>query len=113
MFFAINLFTFYNLEVDDKEKEKILIPLADICNEFRFLPNPYGDMANDLCEVLENEILFTGISRMKRLIMDFPNITEFTRKGEKRSLAHLQDVIVYHNKPYNNNLINLLKHLDS
>jgi len=90
-FFVSNLFRFKTFEFTDRS----LLPLADICTEFRFLPNPYGKMANEMCEILENESFFPTISRLKRLIEDFPKIVDFERKGENKSISHYQNVFVY------------------
>lgn len=90
-YFVSNLFTFRTYD----DAERTLIPLADICTEFRFLPNPYGEIANELCEILENESYFPTITKLKRLMEDFPKIIEFDRKSENKSLAMNQSVLVY------------------
>ena len=93
-YFVSNLFTFKTFENMDKS----LLNLADICLEFWYLPNPYGEMASKMCEILENESYFPIITKLKRLIEDFPKIIEFERKGENKSLAHYQNVLVYETK---------------
>lgn len=121
-FFLSNLFTFKTYE----DSEKGLNQLIDICTEFRFLPNPYGEMANRMCEILENESFFPTITKLKRLIEDFPKIIEFERKGENKSLAHYQNVFVYEtrfghkmtgedkiNRSGNIQTVNLIKYLKS
>ena len=94
LYFVKNLFVFNTYNFIDFS-DSSLIQLSDICNEFRFLPNPYGEMANELCEILENESLFPTITRLKKLIEDFPNIAEFDIKGEGKSLSQYQNVFVY------------------
>ena len=70
-------------------------------------------MANELWEILENESLFPTITRLKKLIEDFPNIAEFDLKGEGKSLSHYQNVFVYEKKPFNSQTVNLIKFLKS
>mmetsp|Transcript_29643 Transcript_29643/g.29224 ORF Transcript_29643/g.29224 Transcript_29643/m.29224 type:complete len:256 (+) Transcript_29643:76-843(+) len=55
-------------------------------------------MANRMCQVIENEAYFPTISKIKRLIEDFPKIIEFERRGERKSIAHFQNVLVYETK---------------
>jgi hypothetical protein len=52
-------------------------------------------MASEMCEILENESFFPTITKLKRLIEDFPKIIEFERKSENKSIAHYQNIFVY------------------
>ena len=83
-------------------------------------------MANKMCEILENETFFPTITKLKRLIEDFPKIIEFERKGENKSIAHYQNVFVYetkfdtsksmgeeYNRMGNRHTVNLIKNLKS
>jgi hypothetical protein len=114
-----NLFTFKTYE----DTDKTLTQLTDICTEFCYLPNPYGEMANRMCEILDNETFFPTITKLKRLIEDFPKIIEYERKGQNKSLAIYQNVFVYESKNSslsdkidrsgNIQTVNLLKYLKS
>lgn len=70
-------------------------------------------MANEVCEILENESLFPMITKLKKLIEDFPNIAEYEKKGENKSLSQYQSVLVYEKKPFNVQTINVIKYLKS
>lgn len=120
-YIVANIFTFKTYENTDKT----LTQLTDICTEFCYLPSPYGEMANRMCEILDNETFFPTITKLKRLIEDFPKIIEYERKGENKSLAIYQNVLVFEskfatksttekiNRSGNIQTVNLIKYLKS
>ncbi len=84
----IVLFTYMKFPDVDKMKR-----FAQNCHELRLLPLPYGLLPHELIEVLDNENIVPGITKMFKLAEDFPFID--TLKEESKQHNFHQRAYVY------------------
>lgn len=72
------LFTYCKFSDKDRMKS-----LAQESHELRMLPVPYGLPPHELIDVIDNERVMPGISRVNRLNEDFPYLDHHSLNKEK------------------------------
>jgi hypothetical protein len=63
----IHLFTYYKFS--DRELLRIL---AQEAHELRMLPLPYGLLPHEMIEIVDNERIIPGLTKIFKLAEDFP-----------------------------------------
>ena len=74
----IQLFTYHKFS--DKEKMRAL---AEETHEFRMLPLPYGLLPHELIEIIDNERVIPGLTKIFKLAEDFPYLDHHSLNKEK------------------------------
>lgn len=71
----------------DKEKMK---QLAQESHELRMLPLPYGLLPHEMVEVVDNERLIPGLTKIYRVAEDFPYLDHHSlnKENEGYEIAH-------------------------
>jgi hypothetical protein len=57
--------------------------LAEETHEFRMLPLPYGLLPHELIEVIDNERVIPGLTKIFKLAEDFPYLDHHSLNKEK------------------------------
>ena len=65
---------------------KLSEKLADQLNEFRYLPIPYGHIANELIELLDSISLFPTLPRLFTQMSDIPFLKKFDRTVKTKEI---------------------------
>jgi len=87
----VYIFTYYKFL--DKKQMKLI---ADASHELRMLPLPYGLLPHEFIEVVDNERLIPGITKIFKLADDFPYVDQHSLQKEKDGLEnHLQKAFVF------------------
>ena len=60
--------------MDVADRKTHLANLASQVNELRLLPVPYGLLAHELVEVIDNERIMPGITWISKMAEDFPQV---------------------------------------
>lgn len=69
-----------NRYIDQKNRLK---ELSDVLDELRMLPVPYGLLAHELIEIIDNERLMPGLSWVGKFAEDFPFVDYHSTGKEK------------------------------
>eukprot|EP00347_Sterkiella_histriomuscorum_P023566 403334151 len=95
MFLIIKYAVSY-LPFSDKDRLK---QLAQECHELRMLPMPYGLLPHQVIEIIDQERIIPGLTRIEKLIEDFPYVDHHSINKEK------DDIEIFHQRAfvYNDN----------
>ena len=77
------LVTYYRFRDNEKDSEKVFRKLGDQLDELRMLPLPYGLLAHELIEVLDQERYLPGITWVGKFGEEFPFLDHHSMKKEK------------------------------
>jgi hypothetical protein len=75
----LHFFTYFNFS----DKEGILKLLTQESHEFRMLPLPYGLLPHEVIEVIDNERIVHGITKIFKFVEDFPLLDKHSLNMEK------------------------------
>lgn len=89
--FHVLIYIFSYFKFTDKEKMKLL---AQKCHELRMLPLPYGLLPHELIEIIDNERILPGITKIFKLAEDFPYIDHHSLNKEKDEFE------IFHQRAY-------------
>lgn len=97
------------------DKNNKLEELANRLEEYRMLPLPYGLLANELIQVIDQERVMPGISWIQKFAEDYPWVDHHSTQKEKYSIenpsqpSYHQHVFVSIGESKGNTLLNLFK----
>ena len=88
----IHMFTFFKF-TDRKAMEQ----LAQETHELRMLPIPYGLLPHEMIEIVDNERVIPGLTKIFKLAEDFPYLDNYslTKERDKYEIIH-QRAFVFH-----------------
>ena len=81
----IHLFTFFKFT--DREAVR---QLAQEAHELRMLPIPYGLLPHEMIEIVDNERVIPGLTKIFKLAEDFPYLDNYslTKERDKYEIIH-------------------------
>ena len=76
MYWMLMIYMILNFSFSDHKE--IFKLLAQTSHELRLMPMPYGLLPHELIEIIDNERILPGISRLYKLGEDFPFLNQYT-----------------------------------
>ena len=70
---VINMFLNYEMELP----KEILTNLTQMSIELRQMPLPYGLLPHELLEIIDNDRILPGVSKIYKMAEDFPYLNHY------------------------------------